>query len=218
MGYLVLKDLLLQKKMLLLAFLYVFMFTFAFQGMGEAQLVTIISAVGYTFVMLGGAWEEKNTSDVLWNSLAVPKWKIVGAKYLAIPVYVAIVILVYGIVSPFMSLLRVPVRAMPLDLVGAVLGMVAVFIAASVYYPVYFALGYAKSRYWHFIVFFGVMISASMLPTLFPNKPEWIDPLFERLPELARGEAVPAALGVVFVILVGVSFFASLRLYGRREF
>ena len=218
MGYLILKDLLLQKKMFLLAFLYVLMFTFAFQGMGEAQVIAIISAVGYMFVMLGGAWEETNKSDVLWNSLPVSTWKIVGAKYFAVPVYVALVIVIYGVVSPALSLLRIPVTAMPLDLIGAALGMVAVFIAASLYYPVYFALGYTRSRYWHFILFFGIMISASLLPTLFPNKPAWIDPLLERLPKLTSDAAILAVLGVFIAILVGISFLASLKLYSRREF
>jgi hypothetical protein len=96
--------------------------------------------------------------------------------------------------------------------------MVAVFIAASLYYPVYFALGYTRSRYWHFILFFGIMISASLLPTLFPNKPAWIDPLLERLPKLASDAAVLAVLGVFIATLVGISFLASLRLYSRREF
>ena len=133
MAYLILKDLLLQKRMLLLAFVYVLMFTFAFQGMGEGQLIAIITAVGYMFVMMGGAWEEKNNADVLWSSLPTPKWKTVGAKYLSIPVYVAIVIVIYWVMHTLFSVLRVPVRSMPLDLVGAVLGMTAVFVAAILF-------------------------------------------------------------------------------------
>lgn len=218
MAYLILKDLLLQKRMLLLAFVYVLMFTFAFQGMGEGQLIAIITAVGYMFVMMGGAWEEKNNADVLWSSLPTPKWKTVGAKYLSIPVYVAIVIVIYWIMHTLFSVLRVPVRSMPLDLVGVVLGMTAVFVAASLYYPVYFALGYTKSRYWHFILFFGIMISASMLPNLFPEKPAWVDPLLERLPKITGDLAILVALGVFVAVMVGISFLISFRLYRRREF
>lgn len=218
MGYLILKDLLLQRKMLGAAVLYVLLFTFAFQSMGEGQLIAIISAVGYMFVMLGAAWEEKNNSDVLWNSLPVSKRKIVGAKYLSIPVYVAIVIAIYWLVSTVLSLLGDPITAMPLDLTSILLGVVAVFVAASMYFPVFFAVGYTKSRYWHFILFFGIMMLGSVLPALIPKKPAWIDPLLERLPEL-RGDAAGAiVLGVVVAAMVGISFLASLRVYGRREF
>ena len=218
MKYLILKDLFLQKRMLVLAFVYVLLLTFAFQSMGEGQLVAIISAVGYMFVMLGGAWEETNKSDVLWNSMPVSEWQIVGAKYLAIPLYVVFVVLVYGVVSSALSLLRIPISAASFNPLGIVLGMIGVFIAASLYYPVYFALGYTKSRYWHFILFFGIIVSASMIPALFPNKPAWLDPLLARIPELANDVAVFVGLGMFVVILVGGSFLASLTLYRRREF
>lgn len=218
MAYLILKDLFLQKRMLFLAFAYVFLFTFAFQSMGEGQMIAIVSAVGYMFVMLGGAWEETNKSDVLWNSMPVPEWKIVGAKYLAIPLYVSFVVLVYGVVSSALALLRIPIVAAPFNLSGAASGLIAVFIAASLYYPVYFALGYTKARYWHFIIFFGIIISASMLPAIFPNKPAWIDSLLERSPELVSDVTVFVELGLFVAILVAISFFVSLRLYRRREF
>lgn len=217
-GYLILKDLLLQKRMLVLALVYVLMFTYAFQSMGEGQLIAIISAVGYMFVMLGGAWEEKNSSDVLWNSLPTSKWKIVGAKYLAVPLYVVIVIAVCWIVSMVLSLLRLPIMAISLDPFGALFGMLAVFVAAGLYYPVYFAAGYTKSRYWHFILFFGIMISASMLPNLFPEKPAWVDPLLERMPKIVGDSAILTTFGLSVAVLVLVSFVLSLRLYGRREF
>lgn len=218
MVYLIRKDILLQKRMLLLAFVYVFMFTFAFQGMGEGQLVAIISMVGYMLVMLGGAWEEKNNSDVLWNSLPASKRTIVGAKYLSIPVYAVIVIAIYWIVSTVLSFLRVSIIAMPLDLIGAVLGMTSVFVATSLYYPVYFAVGYTKSRYWNFILFFGIMISGSAVASLLPEKPVWFDSLFERLPKITSDVAVLVALGAFVAVMVGISFLLSLRLYGRREF
>lgn len=218
MGHLILKDLMLQRRMLLLAFLYVLMFTFAFQSMGEGQLIAIISALGYMFVMLGGAWEEKNNSDVLWNSLPTPKWKMVGAKYLAVPVYVVMVMAVYWIVSTVLTLLRVPVVTMPLDPLNAALGMITVFFTASLYFPVYFAVGYTKSRYWHFILFFGIMFGGSMLPRIFPEKPAWLDPLLERLPKVTGDLAILGTLGAVVLVMVGISFLLSLRLYGRREF
>ena len=78
---LVLKDLLLQKKILTTMFIYVFIFSFAFRSLGEYQPVAIITGVSYMLVMFAGAWEDKNNADRLWNSLPVSKWQIVGSKY-----------------------------------------------------------------------------------------------------------------------------------------
>jgi len=83
------KELLVQKRVLGMAFLYIFVFSFAMKNLGEQLPLAIITAVSYMFVLYGGAWDEKASSDRLWNSLPVPKWKIVGAKYLSVLVYVA---------------------------------------------------------------------------------------------------------------------------------
>ena len=218
MGYLILKDLMLQKRMLLLAFAYVLIFTFAFQQMGEGQLIAIVSAVGYMFVLMGGAWEEKNSADKLWNSLPVAKWKVVAAKFLSVPVYGAIVIAIYWIVSTVFAALRIPIAAVPLDLVGGVLGIGAIFMAASLYYPVYFAVGYTRARYWHFILFFALVSFGSFLPRLFPKKPAWIEPLLERLPKITSDAMFLATFGGVIALIVLISFLLSLKLYERREF
>ena len=204
--------------MLGLAFVYVLMFSFAFQSMGEGQIVAIITAVGYMFVMMGSAWEEKNNSDVLWNSLPTSKAKIVGAKYLSVFAYVAIVVPIYWLMSTVLSLLNFQVVAVHLNLVGIALGMVVVFLTSSLYFPVYFAVGYTKSRYWHFILFFGIFSLASVLPRLVPEKPAWVDSLLEKLPTITNDLTFFVLLGVGIAIMVGISFLLSLRFYGRREF
>ena len=93
------KELLVQKRVLGMAFLYIFVFSFAMKNLGEQLPLAIITAVSYMFVLYGGAWDEKASSDRLWNSLPVPKWKIVGAKYLSVLVYVA------GVAGPYLGCL-----------------------------------------------------------------------------------------------------------------
>lgn len=217
MNYLVLKDLLLQKRMLILGFVYAFFFHFTFQGMGDKKIVSIIAMIGYLFVMMGAGWEEKNSSDKLWNSLPVPKWKIVGAKYLSPLVYAAIAIpmcwianLIFYLVSPeYSTAITVPY---------VIIGILVVMFLSSLFFPVYFALGYTKARYMHFALFFGVFFLANMIPRLVPDKPGWVDPLLAKLPALNTG----VGIGIVFTgfvaVIAGISFMISLYLYSRREF
>ncbi len=217
MGYLVFKDLLLQKRMLFLAFAYVFVFSFAFQSLGEGRLIAIITAVGYMFVMTGAAWEEKNNSDVLWNSLPVAKWKVVASKYLSIFAYVAIVVPICYLVSTTLSLVGLAALSISIDFMSIVVGTVTVFIAASLYLPVFFAVGYLRSRYWHFGLFLGIMVLGSALPNLIPAGPPQIEPFLEKLSQANEIE-IAAAGGVGVAVLVAISFLLSVRFYRRREF
>ena len=217
MTYLILKDLMLQKRLLGLMFLYVALFTFSFKSMGEGQPVAIIAMVGYMLVMFGAAWEEKNNSDVLWNSLPVPRWKIVGARYLSVFVYVLLVIPVYWLMSTGLSLLGFPPMA-ALNVAAILGGTASVILMSSLYLPIYYALGYIKSRYLNFLVFFGVFFLASMLPRLFPEKPAWVDDLVARLGVFQVDALIMVAIALAFAILMGISFLLSVLLYRRREF
>lgn len=218
MMYLILKDLLLQKRMLGIMFLYAALFGFSFKGMGEGQLIAVISMIGYMLVMMGAAWEEKNNSDVLWNSLPVQRWKIVGARYLSVFVYVALVTPIYWVTTTGLTFLGFPLGTSNINLEGILGGTVAVILMSSLYLPIYYALGYAKSRYLNFVVFFGIFFLASALPRLLPEKPGWVDPLLGRLPAVQSDALILVGIGVFVALVMGVSFLLSVLFYERREF
>lgn len=218
MTYLVLKDLLLQKRMLGFGFLYVIVFTFAFQGMGEAKLISTITAVSYMFIMTGAAWEEKNSSDVLWNSLPVARWKIVGAKYLSALVYVACVVPICWLTSSLFSLVGLELATMSINFVNVVAGTMVVVLLSSFYWPVYFALGYVKSRYWNFILFFSIVFLTTTLARLIPERLAWIGSIEQSLPKLTGNFAIPLAIVGFVALVVSFSFLLSLRFYSQREF
>ncbi len=213
MIYLVLKDLMLQKRMLSMMFLYIVLFSFTFQSIPDGQFIAILVAVSYMFVMMGCAWEDKNNSDVLWNSLPVSRWQIVGSKYLSILAYVAMVVPVYWFVSTAFTLLRIPVSTAPITWWGIGAAMAVVFLISSFYLPVFFALGYTKSRYWNFLLFFGTFSFGSLIPKVLPEPPSWLQNL-----QNAPMEIFWACFSGVVVLIVAISFFVSLLLYGRREF
>lgn len=213
MIYLVLKDLLLQKRMFSMMFLYVMLFSFSFQSMVEGQLIATLVAVGYMFVMMGCAWEDKNKADVLWNSLPVPRWKIVGSKYLSVVIYVLMVVPVYWLVAEAFALLGLSISTVPVTWWGIVSAILTVLLISCLYLPIFFALGYTKSRYWNFVLFAGTFTLSSIVPQVLPEAPAWLQSL-----ETVSGETLLVCFSIVVFLIVAISFSISLILYRRREF
>jgi len=209
---LVLKDVLVQKKVLGMALLYVFLFSFAMQGLGEYLPLAIISAVGYMFVMYSGAWDEKCNADKLWNSLPVPKWKIVAAKYLAVLIYVAAVSALVWIIFTVLPLAGIGDSLPRVRLDQAAVASGVVLGLSSLYLPLYFALGYMRSRVLNILIFSGSFSAAAVLPRVLDYKPSWAAFV------AGGGPAVWGAAAALLVLVVGLSFWVSLLLYSRREF
>ena len=211
---LVLKELLVQKMMAGPVLLYILVFSFAFRNTGDAQAVAIVTAVGYMFVMLCGAWDEKVNADRLWNSLPIPKWKIVGARYLALLVYTVLVApLTTAVLALLTSAWYHQGAAGAASLVNALAAWRRDGAGQACFLPLYFAFGYTKPRVLNMLVFVGSFSLSTIVSSSVSKQPAWIAAL-DRL-----GGAVVAvgAVGLVAVIAV-LSFFVSLKLYSRREF
>lgn len=190
------KDLLLQKWMLIL---FVFPFSFFWR---TKEVYFTGSLLGYMLVILIAGSDGGDRSDILLNSFPIPKWKIVGAKYLST--------LIYGvIVSLIIFLLSLGLYTPSANLTKFLLRIASVATMSSLYWPIHFALGYAKARYWNFLVFFAVS-------ALFPLA----DFALESLPaDTLRGDMILTfVIAGVVAIMMGVSFWLSIRFYGRRDF
>lgn len=211
---LVLKDLFLQKKMVGLMFLYILLFSFSFKGMDGGQFIATLVAVGYMFITTGCAWEDKNKSDVLWNSLPISRRKIVGAKYLSILAYVALTVPAYWLTSLVIDLVSLPLTTVPITILDVTSGTLVLVLISSIYLPIFFALGYTKSRYWNMFMFLGIFFLALSLPSLFSVEIPWLERLLG-----ASVNDFPLLVFAVFTPLVaGTSYLLSLVLYRRREF
>lgn len=209
---LVWKDLVIQKQVVRWLVLYVVIFSISFRNLGEFQPLAIISALGYLLVMYGGAWEEKNDTDKLWNSLPVPRWKIVGAKYLSGLAYTLIAAGLTLVAFTVLPLIGFPMVAGAVRPAILALGALVVLVVSSLYWPLYFALGYTKARYWNFLTFFGFFFVVGALPKLL--FPQGSVPL----PEVLNPFPIIAGAVAGSLLLTAVSFWISLRLYTRREF
>lgn len=207
------KELLVQKRVLGMAFLYIFVFSFAMKNLGEQLPLAIITAVSYMFVLYGGAWDEKASSDRLWNSLPVPKWKIVGAKYLSVLVYVAGVAVLTWAVFAVLSMVGMGGISTPVRLEHAAGAAISVVGVSSIYLPVYFALGYMKSRMFNLLMMLATFSLPWLLSDLLVNLPAWAAFLEKTRPVGALG-----LVAAFVVLLAALSFLVALKLYARREF
>ncbi len=212
MYHLIKKDILIQKKAFLFAFLLTLFFSLSFTGMGSAGLALSVSTVTYALVLGASALEDKSNSDKLLVSLPIPRNKIVLAKYLSVYLFAAFAILLNSLINFLADLLRLPLDSFPLT-VGGILGSIAmVTVLFSVSLPLIFKFGYIKSKIINFVLLFTVMFAGA----------SFIDSILSQntLESFAKSFpfTMPAViLAATFIILL-ISCLLSLTFYKNREF
>lgn len=217
---LVVKDLLLQKKMVLWSLGYIFFFQFAFKSMGSLQISPTMVAVSYMLLMSSCAWEDKNNSDIMLNSLPLSRAKIVAAKYLSMLVYGLLVIPAYWLVTTLMSLVgdTIKLAIYPLSSSGVIIGLATTVLMSALYLPIFFKVGYHRSRIINFVLFFGLFAVGSQIGDflLTMPKPDWID----TLPDITQWSdaTIPWLLLLAAIAIQLVSYGFALRFYRQREF
>lgn len=206
---LILKDLLTQKNVLAAMFLYIFFSMIIF---GSGLLVSTMFVVSSLLLIMSCERDDKNNSNRLWNSLAVPKWKIVGAKYLSILVYAVLTIPAYWLTRVILSFTTLDLA--PVRLPDVISGMILALLFAGVALPLFFAFGYRVTA---IVLVFLALLGFGALTIALPQGPalimrflQWRDTLAPQLALILLGVAALAASVVSF----GLALFA----YSRREF
>ena len=198
MRYLVLKDMLLQKWMLGFLFLYTIVLSTLWKADNAHQVGTLL---GLILVMRISSCDGQRSYTLL-NSLPIPKWKIVGAKYLSVLSYAAAVLLVS-------FLFRSALDTGSASLVSPVLGVTAVLAMSSLFWPVHYLLDQTKSFVWLLIAFFGVS-------RFFPVVESAVASLFSGT---LRGDLTLAlVMGGTGAVMTAVSMWLSVRFYREKEF
>lgn len=232
---LVLKDYRILKRYLWIAPIYGFCGLFAFSlAMGDSTLIA--TTVGATFMLMERACDldARNNSEIIMNSLPLRRRDIVLAKYLSVFPYAALAILSFILAQVVVSVTGMPVLGVfgPLSnfslekFMGA---MVAVIVLISFYYPIYFKLGYQRSKWagitlFFFLVFFiplsGHLLAGEYGVVSNPILLNIID-ILERLGSWQQTQAdwqIASYMLVLALILMSASARLSMRFYARREF
>lgn len=216
---LVWKDIIIQKKTLVFCILYTFFILFAFQDMGSGAFAAGTTAITYILLLTACAYEDKNKSDIMINSLPVRRNEVVLSKYVSLYVYVAVSTIAYLLGTTLLLLLKVPIRIFPLSLESFIAALFAVSLLDSLYLPVFFKYGYIKSKLVNFALFFGIFALAGIFGSLFSGeaRASWIQALAGTVENLPNTIITGGILGII-LILQGVSYGLSIHFYKNREF
>lgn len=216
---LVVKDILVQKKQLIFAFVYILLIMVAFQSMGEAMFSAGVIAFTHMLLLTSCAYEEKNKTDVMLNSLPLKKSTIVLAKYLSVFVYFVMGTVAYIVLTYLVNIFEIPLKIYPLTLESFVGGLAGVSLLSGVYLSIFFKMGYLKSKIINLILFFGFFFGISYLIGALKDYQD--SALWKNINDFLqyKGDNFIATIIIALVFLfLFISYCVALRFYKNREF
>ena len=216
---LIIKDILVQKKTLLFSLGYCFFLVFAFQTMEGVTPVAATTAVVYLLIQYSFAYEDKNKSDIMLNSLPVSRKEIVLAKYLSIFVYLGLAVLAYMVATLLVSAIKIPIRVEFLSLQGITISLVLVSLMSSIYLPIIFRIGYLRAKMFNMILFLLFFCIPMGLASLYKN-PKYSTAIDDIIRELSSWSdwQIASMLAVIALLILSFSYSISLNIYRNREF
>jgi ABC-2 type transport system permease protein len=219
---LILKEFQIQRKTLLYSFLYVIMAAVAFTASspnGSGLYILGPFGVIYLFVMYSCGYEDKNRTDIIFNSLPLKREDIVIAKYLSIFLFAALglvlafIIGILGVSIGFESISRLITTN---DII-AVLGSGMIF--ASIFYPLYLKFGLVKMRVLNIFLFLFLMFVPNFVLQYAESHSE--KTIVKSVMNFILNSS-EWALQVVFLIICSIlyllSLLISLKVYRNKEF
>ncbi|SHI96417.1 ABC-2 transporter permease [Lutispora thermophila] len=216
---LVIKDILIQKKQLIFSLVYLVFILVTFQGMGEAMFPMGLVAMAYMLSMTACAYEEKNRSDLLLNSLPIKRESIVASKYLSVFVYTLMVTALYEAMVIIINILNIPLKTFPLSLEMFIGGLVAVCSMTGIYFPIYFKFGYMKMRVANFVLFFLFFFGSSYMTHFLNSNHDSL--LVNGIINFFNTQSditISLVLLIIIAVYMLLSFLLSAWFYNRREF
>ncbi|WP_139903702.1 ABC-2 transporter permease [Clostridium thermarum] len=215
---LIIKDLLLLKKMVVFVVVYMLVLFFAFKDMPQAALYTGIVGSTYVLVATSLAYDDKNNSDIVLNSLPLSRSEIVLAKYLQIFLYALVGSSIFTIIVSILKLLNIDTGGIKIGFDTIATAIFSVVLMNSIYFPFFYKLGYIKSKYVNFVLFFTFFF---LMQNLVKNIVCTENPSLLKAIDIFRGLSVNLlallTLGGAVVIAV-ISYSLSLKFYRAREF
>lgn len=216
---LVIKDIVVQKKSIAFAVLYIAFFIVALQSVGEMTFTCAITAFSYILVMGGFAYDDKNKADIMLNSLPLKRYNIVLAKYISLFIFVAIGSVIYFILEMVLRGTGFPFKTYPITIEAFIGAIFAVSIMHSIYFPVIFKLGYTKAKVINFVMFFVFFFGISQLINyIYVNKNTGFVRKVLAFFESRSDYLIVLAITAVAALLLLISYTISLRVYKKREF
>ncbi len=219
------KDLYIQKKIFIFGFVYVIMMMIIFNDNSSAMLQAGVVAIAFMMLQNSNAYDDKNNADLLFNCLPMSKFEIVLSKYISVFMYYIIGLIYYLIVSLVVVLIANIVSYdinVSLLSIPSVLGaLFSVLLINSIYLPIYYKVGYAKSRVINTVVFvtFFMLITSlgKMRSSVLDIESKELSPTIVFLMKSSEIQ------GLMIIVVLGfgifaLSLFISKKFYEKKEF
>lgn len=216
---LIIKDILMQKKRMVFGLAYILIACVSFQSMEVFVYPMAMTGFAYMLVFTSCAYEDMNKADVMVNSLPVSRKMVVAAKYLSVIFYFMIGTLVYALLIAFNSIPGFPVTIQPITLQSFAAGFASVSLIIAFVLPVFYKVGYMKSRITVFILFFIFFFGISAISEIITksNYNIYLSSLIVRIDEIGS-PAVSILIFAALVILLAISYLIAVKFYKNREF
>ena len=194
------------KSMIIIFVIYIML---AFQGTFDVTF--IIPLIGIMLFISTFSYDDFNN----WNSYAVTlpngRKNVVRAKYIAsiiLTIILAIVSLTIGIGISYTKTNSINVDEIMSSLMGTMLSSV---IIISLLYPIVFKFGATNGRIILFAVVFGIAGIGALIAQFVDTTP--IINMINRLDNYAL-----IAIPIISIILLGISYLISNKIYKNKEF
>lgn len=216
---LILKDILIQKRTFLLGIFYILIMILSFQQVGSPMFSASVVAFSYIMVQSACAYDDKNKSDILLNSLPLNRDTIVIARYISTFIFAAISVVYYILLTGIIKILDLPFKVYPVSLEGIIGALFALVLVSGIYFPIFYKVGYIKSKMVNFVLFFGIFFGGGiLLPELIRNKDEaFIQGILQFLSNQSDMQIAVEIFAIMILLLI-ISYMFSLKFYRKREF
>ncbi|MBU3111199.1 ABC-2 transporter permease [Clostridium lacusfryxellense] len=219
---LIIKDILIQKKMLVYSLLYTIFAALTLSSMGPSGLALYVlspTVTTYLFITTAVTYDDKNKSQIVLISLPIKRDDIVFSKYISTFVFGAFGI-IYSILIGFIGkIIGLPMFTRSISLLDIVLVLSFICIFSSIFFPVYFKFGDAKMKIFTFIIFMAIFFVPSLAFDYITSNPDNI--LVHKLNYFINNtssltqNSLALMVGLIFLL---ISLMISIRIYNNKEF
>ncbi|MDD2402646.1 MAG: ABC-2 transporter permease [Clostridia bacterium] len=218
---LILKDILIQKKMIWFVIGYSVFILIAFNSPDSADAAYIMGAMmsSYLFIMGACAYEGKGNGEMILNSFPLRRKDVVRSRYISIFVFMFFSLAVMGALGAIMKSIGLPYPQNYITM-SDVMGVVAsLLIVSSIYLPFYYKFGYIRARVFNMIMF----LIFFFVPTYLVNyikensEKEIIIQLTDILQTISLWQIAVIVMFIMLVIMF-ISYLISLSVYKKRDF
>ena len=211
---LIIKDIVIQKKTFLYAFILAIASSTNFMNPGPNGFILYVFSpifINYMFINFALSYDDKNKSEIALNSLSIKRNDLVIAKYISIFAFAAIGI-IYSIAIAFTGkIVGLSMFTTTITLNNIVTVLICTCIYNSILFPIYFKLGYVKSQIFTVILLFLIMIA-------FSNSNNIVGQKFIQFINNSSSLKLNSLALITSLIFFVISLLISIHIYNNKEF